>query len=110
MSFDLPKPIAAYIEAGANLDADAMAASFADDATVDDSGDGHQPEGKEEIRAWIENNTVAVKAIFSPTSAHEQAGRWILAGPVAGNFPGSPVNLQFSFQLRGEKIAALTIR
>ena len=39
MTLDLPAPIAAYIAAGQRLDAEGMAAAFAEDAVVDDSGD-----------------------------------------------------------------------
>jgi hypothetical protein len=34
----------------------------------------------------------------------------IPAHRVAGNFPGSPVNLEFVFGLEGNKIASLEIR
>ena len=110
MIVDLPAPIAAYLAAGRRLDADGMVAAFAEDAVVDDSGDGHHPQGKAEIREWIENATMAVRAVFSPVSAREEAGTWILEGPVAGDFPGSPVKLTFSFTLNGDAITRLKIR
>ena len=34
----------------------------------------------------------------------------IVTGRVAGNFPGSPVDLRYTFILAGEKIARLEIR
>jgi hypothetical protein len=110
MTLDLPAPIAAYIAAGQRLDAEGMAAAFAEDAVVDDSGDGHHPQGRAEIAAWIESATIAVRAIFTPETAHEEAGIWILKGPVAGQFAGSPVKLTFSFTLDGDAITRLKIR
>ena len=110
MTLDLPAPIAAYIAAGQRLDAKGMAAAFAEDAVVDDTGDGHHPRGRAQIEAWIEKATIAVRAIFTPGTAHEESGIWILEGPVAGDFAGSPVRLTFSFTLEGDAITRLKIR
>ena len=37
-------------------------------------------------------------------------GKTVVTNRVAGNFPGSPVNLEFVFGVEGNKIASLEIR
>jgi hypothetical protein len=40
----------------------------------------------------------------------ERDARIVVVGKVAGDFPGSPVNLQHIFRVAGNKIASLEIR
>ena len=107
MADDLPTPIAAYAAANARLDADGMLAPFAPDAVVRDDGGRHA--GHDGIRAWINSATMAAKAIFTPETWREEAGRVIVEGPTAGDFPGSPIRFTFRFTLRDGAITALEI-
>ena len=43
-------------------------------------------------------------------SVAEKDDKTIVTGRVAGDFPGSPVDLRYAFTLAGEKIARLDIR
>jgi hypothetical protein len=45
-----------------------------------------------------------------PLSAVERNGNTVVTGKVSGNFPNSPVTLEHSFRLEGDKIASLEIR
>jgi hypothetical protein len=45
-----------------------------------------------------------------PLSAIERDSATIVAGRVAGDFPGSPVTLDHVFRLEGDKIVSLEIR
>jgi hypothetical protein len=107
MSHTLPTPIAAYVAANAQLDADGMLAPFAPDAVVRDDGGRHV--GRDEIKAWIRSATLASRAVFTPETWREEDGRVIVDGPTAGNFPGSPIRFTLSFTLRGGAIAGLEI-
>lgn len=104
---DLPRPIAAYVEANARLDAEGMLASFADDAVVLDHGRSH--EGRDGIGAWIRSETIASGAIFTPDTWHERDGKVVVGGMTAGAFPGSPIRFTFLFELGHEAIAGLEI-
>jgi len=107
MTIELPTPIAAYVAANSQLDADGMLAPFARDAVVRDDGGHHM--GRDEIRRWIESATIASGAVFSPETCREQDGRIVVDGLAAGNFPGSPVHFTFRFRLQGDAIAGLEI-
>lgn len=107
MTDDLPTPIAAYAAANARLDAEAMLACFAPDAVVQDDGGRHA--GRQEIRAWIDAATMRARAVFTPDACREEDGRFVVEGPTAGDFPGSPIRFTFRFALRDGAIAALEI-
>ena len=59
MSIELPKPIADYVEANAQLDVDGMLKPFAADAVVLDNG--HRHEGHAEVRTLLEEAVVGAK-------------------------------------------------
>jgi hypothetical protein len=44
-----------------------------------------------------------------PLSVTERDGATIVVGRVAGDFPGSPIELNHTFRLEGDKIASLDI-
>jgi len=109
MSFNppLPAPIARYFAANPSFDVEGMLAPFAADAVVVDERQTRT--GTDELRAWIKDATVGVKAISTPVSATQEEDRYIVVANVAGDFPGSPVPLTFRFQLAGEEISHLEI-
>ena len=107
MTPDLPAPIAAYFHANRTFDVDAMLAPFASDALVHDERNDHR--GTEHIRAWIEQATVANKAVATPLSMEREGDQYRVAAEVAGAFPGSPVMLTFAFTLNDAAISALEI-
>ncbi len=107
MSSTLPKPIGDYI-AGSNAhDASDAAQPFADDAVVRDEGRDHR--GLAAIRAWKAESVEKYHPIVEVLGAAQANGRTIVTGRVSGNFPGSPVELQYAFTLSGGKISRLEI-
>jgi hypothetical protein len=108
MSINLPKPIAAYFAAETAGDAATLARCFTNDGVVRDEG------GSFTGTAAIERWTAAARAKYHhtvvPLSATERDGAIVVLGRVAGQFPGSPVELQHVFRLDGEQIASLEIR
>jgi hypothetical protein len=103
----LPKPIAAYVEANAELDVDGMLMPFAADAVVCDDGGRHQ--GHAELRAWLEEAVIAAKAIFTPDTVRHQNGQVVVEGPAQGDFKGSPIRFTFCFTLESDAIQTLEI-
>lgn len=103
----LPEPIAAYFDAD-KRDGEAVAGCFTNQGVIEDEGQTHS--GPAAIKGW----KIAASAKYSYTSepftVEEKEGRYIVTSRLTGNFPGSPVNLRFSFQLEGGKIASLEIR
>jgi ketosteroid isomerase-like protein len=107
MSIELPKPIADYVEANAQLDVDGMLRPFAADALILDNGKRHK--GHAELRALFEDEVIAVKAIFTPDTIREENGRVVAEGPAHGDFKGSPIRFTYRFTLEHEAIKALEI-
>src|SRR6185436_4393717 len=108
MPLDLPKPIAEYFAADHTRDAHALARCFAVDGVVQDEGGTFR--GTEAIRDWSVATREKYHHTVEPLSASERDGATIVAGRVAGDFPGSPVTLDHVFHLEGDKIVSLEIR
>jgi hypothetical protein len=107
MVIELPKPIAGYFEADAGLSAEAIAACFTPAAVVKD--EGHTYTGRDAIRRWKDDSSAKYSYTSEPFSIAEEAGRIVVARHLAGDFPGSPVDLRFFFVLDGEKISELEV-
>jgi hypothetical protein len=46
---------------------------------------------------------------MEPLASVQKDGKTILTNPLTGNFPGSPIELEFVFTLKGNKIVSLEI-
>jgi hypothetical protein len=103
----LPKPIADFVEANAQLDVDGMLKPFAADTVVLDNGGRH--EGLAELRTLLEEAVVGAKAIFTPDTVRHENGRVVVEGPAHGDFPGSPIRFTYRFSLENDVITALEI-
>jgi hypothetical protein len=107
MSIELPQPVAAYVEANAQLDVDGMLKPFAADAVILDNG--HRYEGHAEVRALLEEAVVGAKAIFTPDTVRHEHGQVVVEGPAHGDFKGSPIRFTYGFTLENDAIKALEI-
>jgi hypothetical protein len=108
MPLDLPRPVAEYFAADHARDAHAQARCFADDGVVHDEGGTFR--GTEAIREWSTATREKYHHTVEPLSAIDRDGATIVTARVAGDFPGSPVTLDYIFRLKGDKIASLEIR
>jgi ketosteroid isomerase-like protein len=108
MPIEMPEPVGGYFAAERVHDADALARCFVDDGTVRD--EAHTVQGPAAIRQWNIDARNKYHHTVEPLEVREEAGNIIVTGRVSGDFPGSPVDLQHVFQLRGGKIASLEIR
>jgi ketosteroid isomerase-like protein len=103
----LPKPIADYVEANAQLDLDGMLKPFAADAVLLDNG--KRFEGRAELRTLFEDDVIPVKAIFTPDTVRHDNGQVVVEGPAHGDFKGSPIRFTYRFMLEHDAIKALEI-
>ena len=108
MSVDLPTPIAIYIAAENSGDPEALAQCFADDAVVRD--EGQTIEGLAAIKQWKAETRKKYQHTIEPLASAQQDSKIIVTNRLTGNFPGSPIELEFVFTLDGNKIASLDIR
>jgi hypothetical protein len=108
MSIQLPKSIETYMVSENTHDTEALAQCFAVDAIVRD--EGRTIKGLAAIKDWKVASKKKYQHTVEPIGVVERDGKTVVTGRVSGNFPGSPVDLQFIFGLEGDKIASLEIR
>ena len=105
---NLPTPIAIYIAAENRGDTETLAQCFAEHAVVRD--EGKTIEGFAAIKQWKAETRHKYQHTIEPLASSEKDGKTIVTNRLAGNFPGSPIELEFVFTLDGNKIASLEIR
>jgi SnoaL-like domain len=108
MSVHLPKAIELFMSSENAHDAEALAACFASDATVRD--EGRTRAGLTDIAAWRRETTEKYHHALEPLAVAERDGKLIVATRVSGDFPGSPITLDFVFRLEDGKISSLEIK
>jgi hypothetical protein len=107
MSISLTGPIASYFSARQAFNIDAILEPFAENAVVKDENEEHR--GLRAIRFWVERTTAQYHATVKPQSATDASDETIVSGLVSGDFEGSPVLLEHTFTLAGQKISRLEI-
>jgi hypothetical protein len=108
MSVDLPTPIAIFIAAENRGDTEALAECFAEHAVVRD--EGQTIEGLAAVKQWMAETRRKYQHTIEPLASVSKDDKTIVTNRLIGNFPGSPIELRFIFELEGNKIASLEIR
>jgi hypothetical protein len=106
MAVMLPKPIAAYFLADPDDGAD-VTLCFTENAVVKDEGETHK--GRPAIKQWKVEAKAKYQYVAEPLASEQQGKRTVVTSRITGNFPGSPVDLRYIFELAGDKIASLEI-
>jgi hypothetical protein len=104
----LPPLVTDFVKAKNRRDSDAVVACFAEDAIVQD--EGQEMHGLPAIKEWSDKSFEKYQFDIAPTGIAETDENTVLTATLTGNFPGSPVSLDFNFVIKGEKIAALSIQ
>lgn len=108
MNPPLPDLLQRYLAADAARDLDALLCCFTPDAVVRDERRTHA--GHEAIRAWKQHVDATVTYRIAPMGVTRYGERHRLLAKVSGDFPGSPVELMYLFDVVDGRIAALEIR
>ena len=103
---NLPEPIAAYFDAD-RQDGQAVARCFTKDGVVLDEGKTHS--GLAAIEAWKTDASAKYTYTAKPHTLETQGRSYIVTSQVSGNFPGSPLDLRYTFILERGKIASLEV-
>lgn len=103
----LPKVVSDLITAQANFDSTAYAACFSETAVVFDEGKTYQ--GRQEIEYWIRNANEQYRTVMIPLSFEEKGTLRILKAAISGTFDGSPIQLNYHFELVEGRIQSLKI-
>lgn len=105
---ELALAIATYIEATNSRDISVVAQCFAEDANVFDEGQ-HQV-GTAAIARWMEDTAQRYQPRVEVLKVQHRTGKVLVSNVVTGNFPGSPLELRYTFRLNEQgKISRLDI-
>jgi len=107
MAIDLPAPVAVYIAAENRGDPKLLERCFAAAAVVRD--EGKTIEGLAAIKRWKAETKKKYQHTVEPLALVRKGDKTVVTNRLTGNFPGSPIELQFVFKLDGDKIASLEI-
>jgi len=105
---NLPKPIALYIAAENSGDTNLLDQCFTEHAVVRD--EGQTIEGLTAIKRWKAETKKKYQHTIEPLASTQKDDKTIVTNRLTGNFPGSPIELEFAFTLDGNKIVSLEIR
>ena len=103
---NLPKPVAAYFSAE-KAGAESVCQCFTENAVVTD--EGHTHNGQAAIKRWRDEAAAKYEFTSVPFACEEKEGKIVVTSKLTGNFPGSPIDLRFFFEVQGDKIASLVI-
>jgi hypothetical protein len=103
---DVQQLVETYFERAVDPDREAYFALFAPDVLVED--EGRERHGIDEVRAW---RTEVPPVSYDVQRVEGDRSAAAATATIAGDFPGSPVDLRFSFRFDADaKIAELRIR
>ena len=106
-STKLAHAVAGYVTAANAQDINAVTACFNEDAVVFD--EKQERRGLSAIRIWAEMVSKKYRPTLEVLDVTHAGGKTVVAGRVSGDFPNSPVQLRYAFDLDGEKIQRLEI-
>lgn len=108
MPITMPVAVAAYFAAERRRDPDAIAGCFTERGVVRD--EGGRFEGPAAIRQWNAEARERYHHTVEPLSAVGGHDSIVVMATVSGDFPNSPLTLEHTFRLQGDKIFSLDIR
>lgn len=103
----LPPIVRRFLEAANQRDASLAAACFTPAAKVRD--EDHDYEGRAAIHRWIAATGLRYQPTFIPLKSFVSDDVVRVQMAVSGQFPGSPVTLDYELRVQRGKISALTI-
>lgn len=107
MAIELPEPIARYFAADRSVDTDSAMRQFTETAVVTDEGRTYV--GHDAIKSWMTESSAKYSYVVDPFEVTTRDDNTVVAAHLIGNFPGSPVDLRYRFELADDKIASLEI-
>ena len=104
---NLPKVISALVTAQNEFDSAAYANCFTETAIVRDEGKVHT--GRTEIEHWIDESNEKYRSTMKPLDYQQNGTSGVLSAEVSGTFPGTPLKLQFHFEIIDGLIQSLKV-
>lgn len=103
----LPEIIEGLIKAQNELNSDAFANHFTENAKVFDEGASYS--GREQIRQWIQQAAEKYSMHLKPISYNQTGTKGKLAVEVTGTFNGSPAVMQYHLEMSEGLLSTLKI-
>jgi len=107
MMIQIPQIIETYFRTSNADDLNALVSCFSGDAVVTDENETHR--GAAAIKAWSVNVRKKYQFKAEVLRAAHKPEAVVVTANLSGTFPGSPVDLDFEFTLKGDLIASLKI-
>ncbi|MDO3383151.1 nuclear transport factor 2 family protein [Gilvimarinus algae] len=107
MTLVLPEPIETYFIASNQSVAHRLKECFTQDAVVLDEGGHYQ--GHTAIESWALETREKYNYTAEPITIVHENNTAVVTAKVTGNFPGSPISLNYHFLLADRKIHSLEI-
>jgi hypothetical protein len=107
MRVALPAPIELYFTSENGSDFAATNQCLTVDATVRE--EGKTMKGLAGINAWRTEAAQKYQHTVVPLAVTTRDGKVVVSGKVSGNFPDSPIALDHTFELAGDRILSLVI-
>ena len=107
MPLSLPAPVARYFEAQESRNVEAQTRCFTKDAYVRDEGRDYR--GASAISAWKKEAQAKYTYDCEPLRASQTGNIVRVRVRLTGTFPGSPIDLDHTFTLLGDRISSLVI-
>lgn len=104
---NVPKVISAVVKAQNEFDSKSYANCFSETAIVHDEGKVHI--GRTAIEHWITESNEKYRSTMKPLNFQENGTSGVLSTEVSGTFPGSPLILQFHFEIIDGFIQSLKV-
>lgn len=104
---NLPQPIALYVSAENSGNTKLFDECFTVDAIVRDENETHR--GLAAIKDWKAETKRKYQHTVDPLRIVGKDGKFVVTSRLTGNFPGSPIELDFVFTLASGKVASLEI-
>jgi ketosteroid isomerase-like protein len=107
MNPKLPPVIQKYVDASNRHDVDAIVSCFSKDAVVHDEKEDHC--GSRAIEEWSRSTIEKYQFQFRPLRAEGNDRMVAVVIEVSGTFDGSPITLDYHFEIDGNNIISLSI-
>jgi len=101
----LPEPIITYFDPANSVEQ--KAAAFNDTAIVEDENQRHQ--GRPEIGKWMADAKAKYNFVAEPIDVVHADEKFAVKARVSGDFPNSPIELDYRFELANGRIEKLLI-
>ncbi|SDE12043.1 nuclear transport factor 2 family protein [Nocardioides lianchengensis] len=103
----LPTTIRTYLDAQESRDADAALAVLSPGAVISDVGESFS--GEDDLRRFVTEAGAEFTVTTEVTGVHRDGETWVVGHHLEGDFPGGTVDLDYRFELAGERIERVDI-